>query len=247
MLGNDVVDLRDADAKPETFRPRFDARVFAPVERRAIERDAQPQARRWAHWAAKEAAYKLAKQIDATFVFSPSKLVAHFNAPVDGSAGRVERCGTLGLPNMLTPGVRELELRSFETADWVHVLALPAGSDWEAVVWAVAPLEVMADPSAAVRSLAVNRIAQDLGVERDRVTIGRRGRIPTVSIDDCDRTMAISLSHHGGWVACAMRLRCEESLPRDRTDCGGVIVSGKTIGGRAALQRANTMLFGVGR
>ena len=64
MLGNDVVDLLDVDARPETFRRRFDARVFAPEERRAIAADPRPQALRWAHWGAKEAAYKLARQLD---------------------------------------------------------------------------------------------------------------------------------------------------------------------------------------
>ena len=64
MIGNDVVDLEDPETRPETFRPRFDERVFDPVERRAIAHDPRPHARRWAHWAAKEAAYKLARQLD---------------------------------------------------------------------------------------------------------------------------------------------------------------------------------------
>ena len=45
MLGNDVVDLRDADSQPESFRPRFDIRVFTPEERRAISRDREPMTR----------------------------------------------------------------------------------------------------------------------------------------------------------------------------------------------------------
>ena len=32
MLGNDVVDLEDPETRPETFRPRFDERVFDPME-----------------------------------------------------------------------------------------------------------------------------------------------------------------------------------------------------------------------
>jgi hypothetical protein len=213
MLGNDIVDLRDVDANPETFRPRFDARVFAPVERRAIERDANAQARRWAHWAAKEAAYKLAKQIDPDFVFSPSKLVAYFTEAFDQPGGRLQRRGTLTFETALGSEIRELELRSFETFDWVHVLALPAGADWEAVVSAVEPLEDSVDSSVAVRMLATRRIAQNLGVESERIAIGRRGRIPTLEIDGAPSTLAISLAHHGGWVACAMSLQCERGLP----------------------------------
>ncbi|MGY8738305.1 MAG: 4'-phosphopantetheinyl transferase family protein, partial [bacterium] len=83
MLGNDVVDLEDPETRPETFRPRFDERVFDPTERRAIARDQNEHGRRWTHWAAKEAAYKLARQVDSKFVFSPSKLVARFTEDVD--------------------------------------------------------------------------------------------------------------------------------------------------------------------
>ncbi len=222
MLGNDVVDLRDADAQPETFRLRFDARVFAPAELRAIERDAQSRGgshvRRWAHWAAKEAAYKLARQIDSEFVFSPSKLVACFDAAVEGSGHRTLRRGRLDLPKEVAPGFREVELRCSVTADRVHVVALPAGADWEAVVTAVEPLGRASDSSAAVRDLAVRRIAQSQGIEPDRITIGRRGRIPTVDIDGAPSTVGISLSHHGGWLACAMTLRCESAELPERAD-----------------------------
>jgi phosphopantetheinyl transferase (holo-ACP synthase) len=211
MLGNDVVDLRDADTDPDTYRPRFDQRVFTPVERRAIERDSQlhsgSHARRWAHWAAKEAAYKLAKQVDSDFVFAPAKLVPRFSAAVDQAGDRVERRGMLLLPSAVAPGIQELELRSDETPDRVHLLALPSGSDWGAVVSAVEPIDEGVDPSSAVRCLAIDRIAQDLGIESDRIEIGRRGRIPTVEIDGARSTMEISLSHHGGWVACVMMLR----------------------------------------
>ena len=82
MVGNDIVDLFDPDAQPRSFRPGFDERVFAAEERRAIEQDPNPLARRWAHWAAKEAAYKLARQIDETFVFSPRRLVANYDVPM---------------------------------------------------------------------------------------------------------------------------------------------------------------------
>ena len=78
MVGNDVVDLRDSDARPESFRARFDDRVFSVEEQRAIAQDSNPLARRWAHWGAKEAAYKLAKQLDSRFVFTPGRLVADY-------------------------------------------------------------------------------------------------------------------------------------------------------------------------
>lgn len=220
MLGNDIVDLRDQDAKPESFRARFDERVFAPVERRAIERDARPDARRWAHWAAKEAAYKLVKQVDPNFVFSPPSLVPKFGAAVELSGDRAERSGTLVLPEPVAEGVRALDVRSLETADFVHVVALPSGGDWQAVVSAVEPVADESESSAAVRALAARRIARDLGIDPGRVEIGRRGKIPTVEIDGAGSALAISLSHHGHWVACAMTLRSDPGSSKSAASGG---------------------------
>ncbi len=73
MIGNDVVDLRDRDARPETLHPRFDARVFSPAERLALERSEDPDRQRWRLWSAKEAAYKLARKLDPSSTFSPSR------------------------------------------------------------------------------------------------------------------------------------------------------------------------------
>ena len=216
MLGNDIVDLQDPDARPESFRARFDDRVFAPEEQRAIAQDSKPLARRWAHWGAKEAAYKLAKQLDSRFVFTPGRLVPHYvddenNAAVSRRiASRLERRGELELPFRLPQGTRMLELRSFETSDRIHVVAVPQGSDWGAVEVAVERLDRKSDdPSLAVRALAIRGISRSLGIAPGRLSIGREGRIPTVELDGSRTPLSLSLSHHGGWIAYAMRLRMD--------------------------------------
>jgi hypothetical protein len=237
MLGNDVIDLEDVDARPETFRPRFDERVFSAEERRVIARDSAPLACRWAHWGAKEAAYKLARQLDASFIFSPIQLAPRFE-PAEvaseaslpsmpgGSANCIERRGRIRLPahlgasrenathSMASARIGELEVRSYETAQSVHVIALPMGSDWDAVVSAVEARSAFgdapaADPSAAVRCLAVREIARNLGVDADRLSIGRRGKIPTVELDGGRTSLSLSFSHHGRFVAFAMTPRVD--------------------------------------
>jgi hypothetical protein len=174
MLGNDVVDLYDFDSRPETYRPRFDARVFDECERRAIAHDLHPLARRWAHWAAKEAAYKLVRQVDSGFVFAPRRLVVRFE-PVSPDAGRRrERRGQIDLPQGGELAGSVVEVRSFETPEYVHVIALPAGADWGAVAARVSELDPAdADPSEAVRRMARAEIACSLGVEEGRLAIGR--------------------------------------------------------------------------
>ncbi|MCR9094388.1 MAG: 4'-phosphopantetheinyl transferase superfamily protein [bacterium] len=229
MIGNDVVDLEDPDTRPETFRPRFDERVFDPAERRSIAKDPSPHLRRWAHWAAKEAAYKLARQADDTFVFTPSRLVARFDSIESEEGGRTIRRGNLTLPRALVPGIDHLELRSDETSERVHVLAVPPGADWDAIVSAIERTGSDDDPSARVRTLACFAIARDLGVDEARVTIGRRGdpraggaaKIPTVLIDGSRSGLELSLSHHGRFVACAMTLRADpDACPRGSRPSG---------------------------
>lgn len=255
MLGNDVVDLRDADSRPESFRPRFDARVYADPERRAIARDSRPLVRRWAHWAAKEAAYKLARQLDPGFVFAPKRLVACFEPPAPAAAAgrRSVRCGRLALPVVAGMVGAAVELKSFETPEWVHVIALPAGADWDAVESAVelrgngagaagahgASGAVGAvgaggghgsrgvgsaygvddadagaeDASLAVRRLARREVGRSLALPEARLSIGRRGRIPVLELDGQPTSLALSLSHHGRWIAYAMTPRVDAVSP----------------------------------
>ena len=238
MLGNDVVDLRDADSRPESFRPRFDARVFSPEERHAISRDRDPLARRWAHWAAKEAAYKLAKQVDPDLVFSPIRLQVDFE-PVNADARRqILRCGIVRRSGPSSIAPTEVEVRSFETEDYVHVVAIPSGADWGAVDFAVERLEsITTDPSAAVRALAVREISRSLGIDPRRLAVGRLGtthsswrggpprvelgtprvsRIPTIELDGGPTSLSLSLSHHGRFISFAMTPRAEPSIHANR-------------------------------
>ncbi len=207
MLGNDVIDLRDEDARPASFAPRFDERVFSPEERRAIARDRNPVSLRWAHWAAKESAYKLAKQLDSTFVFAPRRLVAFYEPISNPIEHTFERHGTLTLPHVVGGTISVIELRSFETSENIHVVAIPAGTDWGGVDHAI---EKRADPSenpsVTTRAMAIREISRRLGVRADRITIGRRERIPTILLDGARTSLSLSLSHHGDWIGYAMQL-----------------------------------------
>lgn len=217
MLGNDVVDLEDPETRPETFRPRFENRVFDAVERRAIAHDPDPHARRWAHWAGKEAAYKLARQIDERFVFSPGRLAVRFGERNEGASSDSVRHGHVALPEGLLPGeAGRLELRWTEHDGAVHVIARPGGSDWDAVTAAIERSGEEESASEAVRDLARARVARDLAIDAARVRIGARGRVPTLEIDGKTGAGAISLSHHGRFVACAIAIDAE--WPRSAAD-----------------------------
>ena len=135
----------------------------------------------------------------------------------------------------------EVEVRSFETEDYVHVVALPSGADWGAVDFAVERLESnTTDPSAAVRALAVREISRSLGIDPRRLAVGRLGtthsghsgwrggpprvelgtprssRIPTIELDGGPTSLSLSLSHHGRFISFAMTPRAEPSIHANR-------------------------------
>lgn len=182
MLGNDVVDLREA-ARPR--HPGFDARVFGAEERRRIQ--AAPGLR-WAFWAAKEAAYKRARRADPGVVFSPVRFEVTIGA--DGR-GRVRHAG------------KAWAVRVERSAERIHAVAADTADGTERARAGVASLRDGADPSAAVRRLALRELAPALGVAPDALRIERRERVPWLYVEDGRPAMPLSLSHHGRFIAWA--------------------------------------------
>ena len=231
MLGNDVVDLVDPESQPDTFRPRFDDRVFSAEEQRVIARDPDPLARRWAHWGAKEAAFKLARRMAAEsgprLVFSPRRLVVEFEPRVAEMEASTPRRGTVRIhpthiPSSHAP-IQIVEVRSIETSEFVHVVAVTEGFDWGGVEWKVEEIESLdVDPSTAGRRLAIREIARSLGVAPTRLHVGRaaqarrldaRSRVPSIELDGEETSLALSLSHHGRFVSYAMAPALQTHAP----------------------------------
>jgi hypothetical protein len=197
MVGNDVVDLSDRAVVLGPRHPRFDARVFAPSEHRALRESAEPNPLRWAFWAAKEAAYKVAKKLDAAAVWSPLRFVVCFERGLEGA---VEHAG------------RRIPVQVERDAERVHALATDHVESLARLHSCVAKLESPgADASAAVRALAKAQLAPLLGASADQLEIAQRDRIPVLRIAGKDAPFDLSLSHHGRFVAFAAEPLCERS------------------------------------
>ena len=193
MVGNDVVDLGDREVLQGPTHPRFDARVFTPEERELLLESENTERMRWTLWAAKEAAYKLAKKLDPAVVFSPRRFAVMMTAP-----GRAE---------VLHRG-RRLAVRIAEAGKALHAVAFEPRAQ-RLLLWAVEARRRGADPSRAARSLAARVLAEELGVTRRSLRFGRRGRVPTARVfgpDGRDTPLDLSLSHHGRFVAFACQL-----------------------------------------
>jgi hypothetical protein len=190
MVGDDLVDLGDPEARDGVQHPRFDARVFAPDERAALGVGAAAGRRRWILWAAKEAAYKLARKLDPGVAFSPSRFVVSLDR---------ELCGRVAWPG----GSARVRVR--RVGDAIHATARDGDRAGGSLVRGVAPLGAGDDPSRAARALAVRRVAERLGRDARELRIVRRGRIPGLSVAG-GGVLDLSLSHHGGFVAFACEL-----------------------------------------
>lgn len=188
-VGNDVVDLLHPGVQPGAQHPRFDARVFSDGERRALARSSAPLRLRWTAWAAKEAAYKVMKKLDAETVWAPRRFVFHRESR---TRGRVEYQG------------RSLALHIDANRERIHVVAAgPSRAD--AAQGAFVAERGDADPSEAVRRLALSAILPRLGLDAEAARIERRRRIPYLVHGGRTAAVDLSLSHHGRFVACAFR------------------------------------------
>lgn len=193
MVGNDVVDLRDADADPSTLSRRFDERVFCAEERETLEGSAE---RRWKLWAAKEAAYKVAVKRDPATIFSPSRFRVSLEAEAEAgvvtwASGRVlvrvrvedsaVHAVATTTSNRLITGLHRLEL------------LVPLGREAKAL-------------SEAVRSLATTRLAIALHVDAGAIEIRKQDRLPELFVGGVRAPADLSLSHHGEIVGFACEI-----------------------------------------
>jgi phosphopantetheinyl transferase (holo-ACP synthase) len=205
MVGNDVVDLLDPETRPASCHARFDERVFAPGERDALRASAAPGRLRWLLWAAKEAAYKVAKKQDPRTVLSPRAFVVRLTG--DGH-GVVEH-----------DGVRSFALRVDPGRAYVHAVATAGCAPHATLVAAVERLPAGSTvcPGAAARRLALATIAARLGAAADvgELAIVRDGKVPRLVRASGARFGDLSLSHHGHFVAFACELPAAGGDARD--------------------------------
>lgn len=195
MIGNDLVDLRAREAAGKSGDARFVRRVFTAREAELMSGSANPDTTLWMLWAAKEAAYKVARKLapDAIFAHSRYEVIPDEGALAaeDGASpnakssllgrsvirsGRVLLVGLDGLDGACFP----VEWRLSPT--FVHCIAMSAGGDFHSLRIAISAREeidrdmAVYEPTERERaslagryrpaeSLAVRRLARALAAE----------------------------------------------------------------------------------
>ena len=194
MIGNDVVDLGDAESRVAEHHPRFDERVFTAAERELIA--ASPGERmRWLLWAAKESAYKAARRVDARVVFSPRRFVVHLT-----------RDGALAVQ----AGAQAFAVEHDGDRHYIHAIARACGDHStgarvHAAVSLLPPGATPAAASAAVRRLALATLSRRLEIPEHHLALDRERRMPRLCIHGRPSAAVLSLAHHGRFVAFACR------------------------------------------
>lgn len=196
MLGNDVVDLADPEARAGALHPRFDRRVLDAEEQLWLETRPQPERDRWVLWAAKESAYKAARRLDPSVVFAPARFAVRLQPRPGGFAGHVFQ------------GERRLRVCVAVEARYVHALCLAEPWECGTVLAAVRvfPGRDALEPraaSVAVRVLARASLARALRRAPGSLAFGRSGRLPLLVVGGRRSEHPLSFSHHGRCAAFA--------------------------------------------
>jgi phosphopantetheinyl transferase (holo-ACP synthase) len=196
MLGNDVVDLGDPEARAAVLHPRFDRRVLDAEEQAWLRASQRPERDRWVLWAAKESAFKAARRLDAGVVFSPVRFAVRLRDEAGGFHGSVRH------------GARRFSVSVEVEPHFVHAVcrAEPwAGSEPLHAVETVRGELAPSEASARVRELARRAVAAALDLAPAALRFYRSGRLPLLRAGDRD-VSALSLSHHGRCAAFAAAL-----------------------------------------
>lgn len=155
LVGNDVVDLDDRDARGAHRRERLVQRVLAEPERARLASSEAPHALFWALFAAKEAAYKVVQKL------RPGAAFAHRAFEVDAALDRV-RYDDLCVP--------------------LRVCVTPALVS--AIAWTSAPPALAgvveaaegADLGLVARAALIAALAERLGCDPDELSVVRAPR-----------------------------------------------------------------------
>lgn len=190
LVGNDVVDLGDSEIAEHHARERFVARVCCDEERARLAVAASPKRYLWTLFAAKEAAYKVARKIHGDAIFAHRRFVVAEDL-------RSVRWGDL-----------ELALRV--EADDARVHAVTSTEPAPAIA-AVAAIWRNEPPSTAGRTLLREALARAHDCTPDEIEVARTELPdswdgfgpPRVLLRGAPIARDVSLSHDGRFVAFA--------------------------------------------
>jgi phosphopantetheinyl transferase (holo-ACP synthase) len=183
-LGNDIVDL----AAIQGHHPRFIDRILNPEEKSRRSAWSLDEALLWLHWACKEAAYKAIRQ--------SQDIPFHHREFIVAADLRSLRYHS---------SILQLSTRQKEDA----VFALATDGDPGRCHSRIASLTGEASPNAqseSARMLLLDLATEHLALPRSDLAIITEDRIPKIQYAGRVLPHAVSLTHHGRYVAASLAI-----------------------------------------
>jgi len=201
LIGNDIVDLADPQARGKSRDTRFINRVFTLDEQQKILNSDEPDIFLWSLWAGKETGYKAISKTHPAVSSSPR----HYEIKLSDSP--LPESGIVYTPCGPVP------VRFFITGEYIHCIGASTDEGIGSIVWDVQKiLQPQFSPdyqSDFVRNMAGKKISRYLKEDPEAIEIirpkGHRGLGPPAVYAGGKRTaIDISMSHDGRFAACAV-------------------------------------------
>ena len=232
-IGNDVVDLENANLHGKLENHRFLKRVFTKSEQAVVARAGESDIELWCLWACKEAAFKaLSKVLRTPPAFIHSAFEVSWTRMIQEGSPSI-RAGNVVYEELSVPVSVDLSegvlhafawtghlnepIKGVPPAELYHDLARldEPGAPWSASypellekLTAEEQAGVHSRESAAVRIGLKASVANTINVGQDHLQVLRprspTGRShPLLLLDGQPSSIDISISHHGGWIGWA--------------------------------------------
>jgi hypothetical protein len=187
MIGNDIVDLRQATKDSDWKRPRFLDKVFTKKEQSVIFSSENMHQTVWLLWSMKEAAYKAYVREFENVFFNPKRIQCQ-----------------LGINNEGTAHIDDAiyYLKSRMTPEYVYSVA-STGNDkcLETDIFTL----FSENQSEAVRTELITQISLSLDCDLSSVQIIKTELgVPNLFLNEQQVFQALSMTHHGKYGAYAI-------------------------------------------
>ena len=235
MLGNDIVDLTQADADLQQIHPRFMRRVCSPCEQTFLTCCKHSELTRWLwlHWAAKEAAYKALQRLQPALPFQPAKFIFDPTQKKVGYKSYTFICDIMAkktqyihvtahlvrpAPHSANQIEHTSQLTNMQTVGKTTKTGIYAKQELDLNTLGPKPTCEAHYESLLVRQALCQELASTLTCPPQAIRIthnasfavrtgGAAEHIPYVFVAGCLAPIILSLSHHGKYLAYAYYIK----------------------------------------
>jgi len=177
MIGNDIVDLKQAKAESNWKRKRYLEKIFTIAEQKEISNSKNPEITVWLFWSMKEAVYKIINRATTTRLFNPWKFSSNIK---DVQENKVQ--GEVHYNNCA------YKTASVITDEYIYTKA------------AIDNLETIVS---RIEVNSINDLVSDFFENNRFKTIKDTYKIPYLLDTRTNDTFPISISHHGKFISMA--------------------------------------------